>query len=230
MAKPPASKSTRPGTTRPKAGKVKVNFDGVETRLHVPDGLYHSKVVEASLEDGKEYQYIKWTFGLVGGQHDGRKVYTNTSLSPNALWNLRNLLETLGVDTPDSEFELDLDSYTDLELMLRIENEVYEGKDRPKVTDYQAIGAEVTDDEAPAEDAAEETEAEEEAAEETAEEEAPEDDGKLSAEEIREMDEAELKDLVRKHKLAVDFKTIVKPGKRIAAVIDAMESKDLLKE
>lgn len=219
MAKSDKNRNTAPAK---KSSKVRVNFEGVETRTHIPDDEYRCKVAEVTLEEGQAAQYLKWKFELIHDVHGGRMVYTNTSLAPQALWNLRNLLETMGVDTPDSEFDLDLDAYVDLELIVRIENEVYEGKERPKVTDYKSTVAEVTDDEAKPEGAEKEEEVEEKEEEET--------DDRPSAEEIREMDEAELKDLIRKHKLNVDFKVIVKPGKRIAAVIDAMESKDLLRE
>lgn len=238
-----------------KKNVVKVNFAGVETRAHITDGSYHAKVAAASLEDGNAAQYIKWTFEIVSDDKaNGRKLYYNTSLAPQALWNLRNLLETLGVETPDSETSLDLDGYIDLELMVRVESEVYEGKERPKVTDFTPLEETTTtaedddeetteeeedeedeEDEAPAKPAKkpakkeepEEEAEEEEDAEEEAEEEADEEE-KLTADEVREMETDELTDLIKKHKLKVDLTKISKASKRIAAVIDALEAKDLL--
>lgn len=225
-----------------KKKKLKVNFTGVETRAHVPDGWYHAKVSDTSVEEGSQAQYIKWTYELMDPELKGRKVYDNTSLAPQSLWNLRNLLETLGVDTPDGEADLDLDSYHGLELMVHIENEVYEGKERPKVSDFKPLDETTStedDDEKPKKGDGKKEEVEEEEEDEKEEEEDEEDEkedddeedekeDKLSASEVREMDDAELKALVKKHGLRVDLDKIAKKAKRIAAVVDAMEAKDLL--
>lgn len=224
-----------------KRNTIRVNFEGVETRTKIDDGEYHSKVVETSVEEGNEAPYIKWTFEIIeDGPHQGRKLYTNTSLSPKALWNLRNLLETMGVETPDSETELDLDSYKDLELMLRVQNEVWDGKERPKVTDFSPVEESVSteEDEPKAAKSAkskakpedeEDADGEDETEDAESEgDEAEEETDKLTAAEVREMDETELADLVKQHKLKIDLSKIAKKSKRIAAVIDALEAKDLL--
>lgn len=214
-----------------KKNTVKVNFEGVETRKKIPDGEYHAKVEETSVEEGNEHPYIKWVFEIVeDGDFQGRKLFYNTSLAPKALWNLRNLLETLGVETPDSETELDLDSYKDLELMVRVENEVWEGKERPKVTDFSPVeeATAAKDDEKVEKGDDEEEEGEEETEAEDEEGDEEEKSDKLSTAEIREMDEKELASLVKEHKLKVDLSKITKLGKKVAAVIDAMEAKDLL--
>lgn len=233
--------------------KLKVNFTGVETRVLVPEGQHHAKVHETSLEEGDKGPYIKWVFSIVSDDKtNGSKVYMNTSLTPQSLWNLRNLLETLGVETPDSEMELDLPSYIGLELMVRIEHETYEGKDKARVSDFtpleETASSEADDEETEDEDEEEEDEEEdekppakkpakkEEPEEETEDEETEDEDeddddeGKVSADDVREMDDKELADLVKKHKLKVDLTTIKKASKRVAAVVDALEKKDLLAE
>lgn len=217
-----------------KKNKVKVDFTGVETRARIDDGQYHAKVEEITQEEGDKATYLKWVFSIVSDDKtNGRKLFYNTSLAPQALWNLRNLLETLGVDTPNSETSLDLDEYIGLELMVRVENEVYEGKERPKVTDFTPI-EETTEVEADDEDEDEEEEAsseeEEEEEDEEEEDEEEEANGKLSADEVREMDESELSSLIKQHKLKVDLSKFPKKSKKISAVIDALEAKELLAE
>lgn len=227
-----------------KKKRIKVDFTGVETRTLLPEGQYHAKVHEISQEDGDKAPYLKWVFAVVSDDKtNGAKLFYNTSLAPQALWNLRNLLETLGVETPSSEMELDTDEYIGLELMLRVEHETWEGKDRAKVTDFTPLEEtastedddegekEETDDEE-SEDAEEEEDGDEEeesdgdeGGDESDEE---EDDGKLSATDVKEMDDAELADVVKKHKLKVELKAIKKHSKRVAAVLDALETKDLL--
>jgi len=210
-----------------KKNRIRVNFDGVETRAHIPDGEYHAKVHEISVEEGQQYQYLKWTFELMEEKLAGRKLYYNTSLAPQALWNLRNLLETLGVETPDKEVDLDLDSYKDLELMVRVEGEVYEGKERPKVTDFKPL--EETASASETEDGEEEGEDDgEEGAEDGETEDEGEEEAKMTPAEVREMDEKELADLVKLHSLPVKLDKLPKLSKKIAAVVDAMEAKDLL--
>jgi len=213
---------------------IKVNFAGSTTFKKIPDGKYHAKVKSIDEDEGDQGPYWKWRFEIVeDGKLKGQSPmpYT-TSFAPKALWNLRQLLESLGVEVPDDEVTLDKDEYVDLELIVRVENEVWEGKERPKVTDFEALTetAEVDDDEEDEkeEDEAEEAAEEEEAEEEEAEESEDDEEGKLSADEVKEMDEDELKSLVKKHKLKVDLAKFPKASKRIAAVIDALESADLL--
>lgn len=214
-----------------KGNKLKVDFAGVEVKRVVPEGDHHLKVKEITVEDGNAAQYLKWKFAVVDADPkvNGQVLYHNTSLAPQSLWNLRNLLETLGVEVPDSELELELSEYVGLEMMGRIEHEEYDGKPQARLMDFTPIGEtaetkeEETEDESDDEEE-EEADEEEEAEDETEEEE----DGKVSAGEVKEMDDDELKSLVKKHKLKVDLSTIKKASKRVAAVIDALEKADLL--
>lgn len=259
---------------------LKVDFSGTEVRLLIPEDTYPAKVLKITQEEGNEHDYLKWVFEIKSDQKGvgGQKVYTNTSLAPQALWNLRNLLETLGVETPDSEFDLNLDEYVGMELMLRVEHEDFEGKMRARVSDYMPLEEtaeseddgdeeeeteeEETEEEAPppkkpaagkkpdkkpakkpepeeeeeveeeeeeAEEEAEEevVEEEEETDDEPEEEESEEDDGKVTSDEVREMDKAELGDLNKKHSLGLKLKDLPM-SKRISMVIDALEKADLL--
>lgn len=208
-----------------KKNTVRVNFKDVEVRAKIPDGQYRAAVAEITSEDGTQAKYLKWVWEIQDEQFQGRKVFYNTSLAPQALWNLRNLLETLGVETPDAETDLDLDSFVGLEAILRIENEVWEGKERPKVSDFTPIDAAAVDDEAPAAAAGApaDTEGDGEGTE-------GEGDDKVSESEIREMDEKQLQELVKDYGLKVDLSKLPRLGKKMSAVIDAMEVKGLLRD
>lgn len=208
-----------------KKNTVRVNFKDVEVRAKIPDGQYRAAVAEITSEDGTQAKYLKWVWEIQDEQFQGRKVFYNTSLAPQALWNLRNLLETLGVETPDAETDLDLDSFVGLEAILRIENEVWEGKERPKVSDFTPIDAAAVDDEAPAAAAGApaDTEGDGEGTE-------GEGDDKVSESEIREMDEKQLQELVKDYGLKVDLSKLTRLGKKMSAVIDAMEVKGLLRD
>lgn len=206
---------------------VKVNFEGVETRVLLPEGIYHARVDEITVEEGTEYQYLKWVFKTIDDDPklNDKALFLNTSLSPKSLWNLRNLLETLGVETPDSEVDLEPETWYNLELMLKVQHEEYEGKARAKISDFTPLeeSTEVADDDKP-----EVTEAENEEPDAVVEEE--DDETKITEAEVRELDEKELTDLIKKHSLKVDLKKIAQPRKRLAAVIDALEAAGLLAE
>lgn len=241
-------KSTKNKSTKKKG--LRVDFKDVETRSKIPDGEFHVKVTDITVEDGDKAQYLSWEFEVMDPEYKGRKVYTNTSLAPQALWNLRSLLESLGVETPDSEFELDLESYKEMEMKVTITNEKYEGKDRPKVTDYSPLDgtAESDDDEASTDDDSE-TESEDEEEESSDdedgssdEEEASDDEEeapppkkdkkakavKYTEDEVKEMDADEMKSLLKKHGLKVKGFDEMRASKQVAAVIDALEGASLL--
>lgn len=213
----------------PLAKKRKVNFAGTSTFKKIPDGTYHAKVKAITEHEGDAGDYWKWRFVIVeDGDMKGQSPLPYiTSFAATALWNLRNLLETLGVEVPESEVSVNPKDYLDLELMIRIEEEEYKGKTTSKVTDFSKIEetAEVEEDK-PTED--EEDEEKEEEIEEEAAAEEEEGPAKVSAEEVRGMDEKELADLVKLHGLKLNLAKIEKKSKKIAAVIDALEGKDLL--
>jgi hypothetical protein len=222
-------------STKPK--KLSVDFTDVETRVLIPEADYHAKVKKAEAKDSSSSnsQYIEWQFSIVDDNPkvNGQTVYYITSLLPQALWNLRNLLETLGVETPDSEMELELEEYVGLELMIHVEHETYEGKTRARVTEFTPLEetAEVEEEEEkPAKKGdkkpAKKEEEPEEEEEETEEEEEIED--KISTEEVEAMDVEELEGLVKKLKLKVKLSGTTKKQRSI--VLDALEKAELLAE
>ncbi len=154
------------GRGKKKSTKVSVDMTGVESSKKLSDGDYIFTVEEVSLENSRDSgnDYLKWK---VSENDSGAIVYTNTSLVPAALFNLRNMLEALGMDIPDSKMDLDLTDYPELEFGGTIANEIYQGKKRPNLVDVYPVTEESGSEE---EEEEEEPEAEEEEPE---EEEAP---------------------------------------------------------
>ena len=106
-------------------GGVTVNFEGVESRWMGPERSYLFAVVE-----GGEYEddQIKFTMEVVEpAKYEGKKVAWFFSTKDTALWKLRAFLDALGVDTPDSEYELDFESYKDMECGADMIHHEYEG-------------------------------------------------------------------------------------------------------
>lgn len=203
-----------------KKSGLTVDFSGVETNVLVPEGDYRSKVAEVSQEVAEKSgnEYLKWKFVTIDEDKklNNKSIFYNTSLQPQALWNLKNLLECLGVDVPDDEMELDLPELVDLEVMLSIEHETYDGKKRPRVVDFS-----------PLVDNEEEVEAVDDEEEEEEEEEESE---VYSTEEVEEMDEDDLANVVKAHDLKVNLKKAKTLKKKRALVIDALEEAELLED
>lgn len=226
-------KTTRPANGKTnKKGKLRVDFTDVETRVLIPEGDYHVKVAEVTLEESSNgNDYLNWVFAIMDedSKINGQKLFYTTSLLPQALWNLRNLLETLGVETPNGPLDLELDEYKDLEAMTTVEHETYEGKKRAKPTSFEPLtDVAEADEDGPAEDEEEESdddESEDTDAEEG--EETEEDEDKLTVDEVKAMKIDELKDLAKKHKLAIKNPSPM-PKKYRAQVMDALEAQELI--
>lgn len=127
---------SRSGSTARKKNVVRVDMSGVEGRREVLDaGWYHVRVSATSLEDGDQAQYIKWEFTTVEGN---RKLYLNTSLAPQSLWNLRGLLDVIEYEVPDGPMDIELEDLVDRELMVYVDDDEYQGKRRNRVTDFKS--------------------------------------------------------------------------------------------
>jgi hypothetical protein len=83
--------------------KLKVDFTGVDkdtTRKasgrskHIPEGDYLVKLLDADVLKSERTRstYIKWKAQVTAGEHKGTVLYGSTSLKPEALWSLRNLI------------------------------------------------------------------------------------------------------------------------------------------
>lgn len=122
-------------STKKKNSVVKVSFKGVEGKRALPDeGEHLATVLEVTKEKGPKAEYLKWKFEL---DDDAGIAYTNTSLSKDSLWNLRGLLEALGIEIDDDDaMELDLTELVDGRVGLVISHEEYENKPQARVVDY----------------------------------------------------------------------------------------------
>lgn len=113
----------------------------------VPEGTYVAKVIEVSQEEGQAADYLRWVFEIIEGNQKGKKLYYNTSMAEQALWNLRSLLEALGQEIPDDELDIDPSDMLDLEIILTVEHEKYEGRPRAKVIDFGPVNEKNESDE-----------------------------------------------------------------------------------
>lgn len=119
-------------------GNVTVDLSGVETsRRAIPEGQYVVSVNDASIEtSSKNNDYIKFEFEVIEGPHKGAKLYHNCSLQPQALFNLKGVLEALGFTIPTKAFDLDLSELLGLECEVEVGHETYEGKKRARILEF----------------------------------------------------------------------------------------------
>lgn len=227
------------------------DMKGVESKRPLaPEGRYKVAVKEITSEDGNSGEYYKWVFEKVDGKQKGATIYHNTSLAAQALWNLRSILESLGVEIPEGEDEeLDLEDIIGLEMIAEVSHEKYEGKPQARLVDHGPVDGEGGDGEEeeeakddPAERRRERARARREARNGGDKQERssgkksgkkkadPEPEEKLTAEAIRGMEEDELKELIEEHDLDVDLDDFPTLRKKKAAVIDAATEAELVSD
>lgn len=121
---------------------VNLNMKDVSVGGVIPEGEYIVTVDEVSVEESQQgNQYLKWVFKVIDGPQKNSKIYHNTSLLPQSLFNLKNLLIALGVPVPDKAFQLNLDECEGCNCGVTITHETYDGKKRSRVTDVFPLDA-----------------------------------------------------------------------------------------
>jgi hypothetical protein len=159
---------------------ISVDFTGVEVgggRVRIPEGDYGFEITQVKGKKGEESQknYLLISFKAIQGDKRGlNKVLVHScSLQKQSLWNLRNLLEACGKQTPAKAIKLDLDKMSGLKCAGTVIDDEYEGKKKSVITAFFPLAdlgnTSETGDEL--EEAVEEDE--EEATEEVEEEEKP---------------------------------------------------------
>lgn len=159
-------------------GGMKINFAEVEGGFEpVPEGRYDVIVDRVEVRESKssDNDYLNWEMSIQDDDYEGQKLWMITSLSPRALFRLKDIFVELDICGEDDEIDLDWDDDVDItpqegpvvtnpELegiaaVAVVENEMYEGKERNRVEELLSAGAEVSRKE-PDEDPEEEPEEE----------------------------------------------------------------------
>lgn len=128
---------------------IKLNFEGVETGYKaVPEGVYEVRVKE--IETGTSQAgapKLDFKFEIISGKNKGSILFYTCSLQPQALFKLKVVLEALGFEIPEGNFNLDVDELIDLECSVEVAHETYEGKKRAKIVEFIGSEDEDSDDE-----------------------------------------------------------------------------------
>lgn len=210
-----SSSRSRASSRGKQKDRVNVDFTDVESRVLLPEGDYEVKVDNISLETSKDSgeDYLEWLFrtqNVDEDRYDGQPLYFNTSLQPQALWNLRSLLEALDVDVPNDKMDLVFEDILGLDMVAVVGHEMWDGKPRARLVDFMPIDAG--------------------SGERVRVDEGDGDLEKLTEQDVEDMSEDELEDLVEKYDLDVDLSKITRMRKKQGAVIDALDDKGYLED
>lgn len=127
--------------SRRKSSKgITVDLSGVETSAtNIKEGVYPVIVEGVTLEESRNSgkPYIKFVFEVSEGSAKGFKLFHNCSLQPQALFNLKAVLQALGFEIPSQAFDLDLGELIGLGCHVEVAHETYEGKKRPRIVEFQ---------------------------------------------------------------------------------------------
>lgn len=121
-----------------KPKKISVDFTGVEGGGRpVPDGEYllrMSSVEETTSLNDNPMLKCKWM--VAEGELEGAgPIYDNVSLTPQALWRFKGLLECIGIQA-NGKTEIDVSELKGCLVVCEVENETYQGKERPKIINF----------------------------------------------------------------------------------------------
>lgn len=113
---------------------VEVDMRGVSSRGICPEGIHKVKVNEITREisERSAKPYLAWEFKTPNGY----TLYYNTSLQPQALFSLKNVLLALGYEVPDAVLRLNLRDLKGREAYVEVMHEVYEGKKRARIVQF----------------------------------------------------------------------------------------------
>lgn len=125
--------------------KISVDFSNVEDRreggsaAHVPEGDYLLKVVGCELKDNKDKtsKYLSWRCQITepSKYRSAGSVWHTTSLKPEALWNLRNFMEDLGLNVPKKAVDIPIAAIVKKQLVFgaTLADDEYNGKIKSKI-------------------------------------------------------------------------------------------------
>lgn len=186
------------------SSSINVDLSGVEaSRKAIPEGTYEVVVNEATQKNSRDGNpMIAFEFEVQEGPHKGAKLYENCSLQPQALFKLKSVLLALGIDIPNKAFDLNLRDLIGLTCEVEVGHEVYEGKKRARILQYNEPGDSEEEDS---------------------------DDDESVEDKLAELDFDELKDLAKELDISSsDIKKVKKAKALIDLIMDSAEEDDIL--
>lgn len=231
------AKTAARGSTKRSKGGVSINWGEAEIGNRLSkEGTYLFKVTAAEEGDNDN---VVIDAEVISDKQTGKTVRTYFQLAPQALWKLAQFLEAAGEEIPDSEADLDLEALVDREFVGVVQEHEYNDKIYMRIQNFYPAdefegekGAEEADDDADEKPARRGRKAKEEADEKPArgrkgKKDEPE---KIARDEVENMDRDELIELITDKDLETDPDDFKKLPKLLEAILEELETKDLLEE
>ena len=117
--------------------RINVKLDDVESGFETyPEGSYLVELQETSkiAKSKSGSPKVVWISKILEGEFEGKLLSWDTSLLDQALWNLKGMLEQIGVEWDEDGFELDDCTYQ--KLIVDVVVEEWEGQPRNKIKGY----------------------------------------------------------------------------------------------
>jgi hypothetical protein len=133
-------------------GGLSVNFAEIEGSFEpLPEGEYECVVERVEVRDSNssDHDYLNWELKVLDEEYEDRRLWMITSLSPKALFRLKDVFVALGVIDGDEELEIEWEDdvditskegplvtnpeLEDLPCVAVVTNEVYDGRERNRV-------------------------------------------------------------------------------------------------
>lgn len=89
--------------------RISVNLNEIESGFPLfPEDNYRVEIQESSkLQRSDSGAYIRWIAKCVEGEMADKLIGWNTSLLPQALWNVKALMEAMGTEWDEDGFDLE---------------------------------------------------------------------------------------------------------------------------
>lgn len=89
--------------------RINVNLNEVESGFALfPEDNYRVEIQDSSkLKKSDSGAYIRWIAQCTEGEMESNLIGWNTSLLPQALWNVKAMIEALGVEWDEDGFDLE---------------------------------------------------------------------------------------------------------------------------
>ena len=133
---------------------LSVNFAEIEGSFEpLPEGEYECVIEKVEVRDSKssDHDYLNWELKVLDEDYEDRRLWMITSLSPKALFRLKDVLVAIDVIDGDEELEIEWEDDVDitsqegplvtnpdldgLPCVAVVTNEVYEGRERNRVNE-----------------------------------------------------------------------------------------------